>query len=167
VSPIPYVALQQMFNDSAPWGLRGYEKALYVNELSDAIVGVIGEHVPRKSSPLSFCPTFSLNGAYARVADGDTAFGGSRAPGYLINLGGHGPTPELYEADRAWVRAFWEALRPHARNTGGYVNFLSEKDDERVKASYGPEKYARLARIKAEYDPGNVFHLNANIRPAG
>jgi FAD/FMN-containing dehydrogenase len=166
VTPIPFVALQQMFNATAAWGSLGYEKALYLDELSDAAIAVIGEHVPRKSSPLSFVPTFTLDGKYRTAGDKDTAFGGSRSARFVFNIEAAAPTRELYEADRLWVRNFWEAMRPHAAGNGTYVNFLSERDDDRVKASYGAEKYARLARIKAEWDPDNVFHLNANIKPA-
>jgi len=166
VTPIPYVALQQMFNESAAWGTLGYEKALYLDELSDGVLSVIAEHAPKKSSPLSFCPTFLMAGAYTQVADHDTAFGGSRSAGFVFNIGAAAPTPELYEADRAWVRAFWEAMRPHASGSGGYVNFQADADQDRVRASYGADKYARLSRIKAEYDPENIFHLNANIVPA-
>jgi FAD/FMN-containing dehydrogenase len=166
VTPIPFVALQQMFNASATWGSLGYEKALYLDELSDGAIAVIGEHVPKKSSPLSFVPTFTLDGKYRDVADADTAFGGSRSAGFVLNIEAAAPTRELYEADRAWVRSFWEAMRPHATGSGGYVNFMAEGDEDRVKVSYGAEKYARLARIKAQWDPDNVFHLNANIKPA-
>jgi len=165
VTPIPFVALQQMFNSSVLWGTLGYEKALYLDELSDAAIAVIGEHVPKKSSPLSFCPTFTLSGVYRTPADADTAFGGSRSAAYVFNIEGAALTRELYEADRTWTRNFWEAMRPHATGSGGYVNFMVEADDDRVRASYGEAKYQRLACIKAEYDPANVFHLNANIRP--
>lgn len=166
VTPMPFVALQQMFNDFAIWGTLGYEKALYLDELSDAAIAVIGEHIPKKTSPLSFCPTFTLSGAYRLASDGETAFGGSRQAAYVFNIEAAASDPETYEADRAWVRDFWSAMRPHATGSGGYVNFMVEADEARVRASYGEQKYQRLARIKAEYDPDNVFHLNANIRPA-
>ena len=166
VTPMPFVALQQLFNDSAVWGTLGYEKALYLDELSDAAIAVIGEHVPKKSSPLSFCPTFTLSGAYRTPGDTDTAFGGSRSAGYVFNIEAAAPTRELYEADRTWARNFWDAMRPHATGSGGYVNFMIEADEDRVRASYGEDKYRRLARVKAEYDPDNVFHLNANVKPA-
>ena len=166
VTPMPFVALQQMFNEFATWGTLGYEKALYLDELSDAAIEVIGEHVPRKASPLSFCPTFTLSGVYRNAGDGDTAFGGSRAACYVFNIEAAASDQSTYEADRAWVRSFWDAMRPHATGSGGYVNFMAEADDSRVRASYGRDKYERLARIKAQYDPDNLFHLNANIKPA-
>jgi FAD/FMN-containing dehydrogenase len=166
VTPIPFVALQQLFNESATWGSLAYEKALYLDELSDAAIAVIDEHVPKKTSPLSFCPTFTLSGAYLARADGDSAFGGRRSPGYVFNIEAATSEPAVFEADRTWVRNFWSAMRPHAAGSGGYVNFMVEADDDRVRASYGEDKYRRLALVKAEYDPANIFHLNANVKPA-
>lgn len=64
------------------------------------------------------------------------------------------------------MQSFWQALLPHAHGIGGYVNGLADFEADRVRASYGPAKYDRLARIKAIYDPENVFHRNANIKPA-
>jgi FAD/FMN-containing dehydrogenase len=165
-TPIPYTALQQMFDEAAPWGIRGYEKAVNLDELTDDAIDVIARHVPRKASPMSFMPLFVLGGKYAEPAEEDSAFGGSRRTRYVLNIAAIAPTAELYEADRAWVRSFWTDLVPAAGGAGGYVNFMSEFEEDRIIASYGAEKYQRLSRIKAEYDPTNLFHLNANIRPA-
>jgi FAD/FMN-containing dehydrogenase len=166
VTPIPYTGLQRMFDESACWGLHAYQKALSLDQLSDGAVDVFVEHLRRRRSPHSVVPIFVLDGAYARVEDDETAFGGSRRARFVVNIEGACPTHEGYEAERVWVRAFWEALRPYASNAGSYVNFMNEQEDHRVRAAYGPAKYDRLARIKAVYDPGNVFHHNANIRPA-
>jgi FAD/FMN-containing dehydrogenase len=166
VTPMPYVALQQMFNEGAAWGMLGYEKALYLDELSDDALAVIAEYAPKKNSPEAFCPTFLLTGAFLDKKEDDTAFGGGRIEGYVLNIAGDSRTTEAYEAGRVWVRSFWEAMRPHARGSGGYINFQSEVDEDRVRSSYGAEKYARLAQIKREWDPNNLFHLNANIKPA-
>jgi len=166
VTPMPYVALQQMFDEANPWGILAYEKALYLDELTDGAIQVFTDYLPKKRSPLSIVPVFFLGDAYARVPDDETAFGGSRKARYAFNISAICPDPALLDGERSWVRAFWQALRPHASSVGSYVNFMSEYEEDRVKAAYGTAKYGRLARIKAQYDPDNVFHLNANIKPA-
>jgi FAD/FMN-containing dehydrogenase len=165
-TPLPFVHLQQMFDDAAPWGIRAYEKAVYLDELSGPAIDAIAQHFANKVSPLSFMPIFVLGGEYARASDDETAFGGSRRARYALNVAAIAPTAELLDADRAWVQAFWSDLVPHATGVGSYVNFMADLDHDRVVASYGAEKYARLSQIKGAYDPDNVFHLNANIRPA-
>jgi hypothetical protein len=166
VTPIPYVNLQQMFDPSAPWGILAYEKAVYLDELTDGAIDVIAEQQPRKASGMSFTPIFCLGGAFAEVAEDATAFGGSRSTRYVVNIAAIAQNNQDFEADRLWVRDYWADLVPHAGGIGGYVNFMSEYEEGRVRAAYGAEKYDRLARIKGEYDPDNVFHLNANILPA-
>lgn len=166
VTPIPYTGLQQLLDDAAPWGTLGYEKALDLDVLSDEVIAVLTEHAPLKSSPDSFMPIFRLDGAFTSVGEQDTAFGGARTPHYVCNIAAHTDDAAVLTADRAWVRSIWEALRPHSANQGGYVNFMAEPDENRVRASYGQAKYDRLAAIKGRYDPRNTFHLNANIRPA-
>ncbi|WP_206792234.1 FAD-binding oxidoreductase [Amycolatopsis sp. MtRt-6] len=166
VSPIPYVELQRMIDGAAPWGILAYEKAAYADAFTDEVIEVIADFLPRKTSPMSIMPIFAMRGAFTEVADDATAFGGPRRESILINIDSLAAEPEPYAVDRAWVREFWEALVPFSSNSAGYVNFMVEYEADRVRMSYGPEKYARLARIKAAYDPRNVFHHNANIPPA-
>jgi len=165
VTPLPYVGLQSMFDASAPWGFHSYEKAVHLRELSDGAIGAILEHQAKKRFPLSFVPIFGMGGAYGRVADDATAFGGDRRIGYVINISGTTPDPADFATERTWVRDYWSALVKHADRVGSYVNFMSEQDGERVRSAYG-DKYPRLQAIKKRYDPHNVFHLNANIEPA-
>ncbi|MFD4350952.1 FAD-binding oxidoreductase [Nocardia sp. NPDC058518] len=165
VSPLPYAGLQQLLDDSAPWGIRGYEKALDITELSDEVIAVITEHAGKKTSPMSFMPIFILDGAFAAVGEDETSFGGARTRHYVCNIVAAAPDNDTLSIDRTWVRETWEALRPLASNSAGYVNFMAETDDDRVRAAYGA-KYERLADIKYRYDPANVFHRNANIKPA-
>ncbi len=165
VSPMRYVELQQLFDEANAWGLHCYEKGLYLDELSDEAIAVITKQVRGKSSPLSYTLLIPMDGAYHDVGDDDTAWGGSRS-GYMVFIIGLATTSELLDADRRWVRSFWQALLPHAHGTGCYVNGLAQFEEDRVQASYGPVTYERLARIKAIYDPENVFHRNANIKPA-
>jgi FAD/FMN-containing dehydrogenase len=166
VTPIPYTGLQQMFDEGLAWGQHAYEKALYLDDLTDSAIDVMVEQFPRRGSPLSLAAVFVMDGAYAAVGADETAFGGDRRARIVFNITGNCPAAEGYEGERAWVRAFWEALRPLARTSGSYVNYMTEYEEDRVRAAYGAAKYERLARIKAEYDPQNVFHLNANIKPA-
>lgn len=167
VSPMPYVALQKLLDDAAPWGIRAYEKGLTVAGLSDPVVDVIADRFPRKSSPMSLMILFPLQGAYTSVAESATAFGGPRSPCITITIPAVSPTPELLATDRAWVRSFWQELLPYgAQGAGGYVNFMTDYEEDRVRAAYGEAKYQQLAEVKATYDPGNVFHLNMNIKPS-
>ena len=165
-SPMPYVALQQMLDEANGWGFHAYDKGVYLDDFTDEAIQVITEHVPLKQSPASVLLFYRLDGAYSKVAEDATAFGGSRAPGYAGFIIAVCPTPEVLEHDRAWVRSFWDALLPVSRGEGSYVNAISDAGvDDRVRASYGA-KYERLAAIKAKYDPDNVFHRNANIKPS-
>jgi FAD/FMN-containing dehydrogenase len=165
-APMPYTALQQLLDEANAWGFHAYDKGFYLDDLSDEAIQVITENIPRKQSPGSVLLFYRLDQAYSEVAEDATAFSGSRTPGYAGFIIAVCPTPELLEQDKAWVRSFWDALVPHSRGIGSYVNAISDDNvDDRVKASYGA-KYDRLAAIKAQYDPDNVFHRNANIKPA-
>ena len=166
VDSLPYVALQQMLDEATAWGFHGYDKGTYVADLSDEAIAVVTEQLPAKNSPLSVLMFYRLDGAYSQVPEDATAFSGGRSARYAVFIIGICPVPELFEAERAWVRSFWDALRPHSIDIGSYVNALSDVDEDRLRASYGPAKYERLAAIKRIYDPDNVFHRNANIKPA-
>ncbi|MFC5817599.1 FAD-binding oxidoreductase [Nonomuraea harbinensis] len=165
-APMSYPQLQSLLDDTVPWGTPAYEKALDLPSLGTDAIATLCEQAALKGSPMSFIPAFRLDGAFSAIPDAATAFGGSREPHYTLSVMALTRTADALEQERTWARDAWSALLPYSRGTGAYVNFLTDQDEDRVRASYGEEKYARLAAIKAEYDPDNVFRLNQNIRPA-
>jgi len=168
VTPMPYVALQQLLDEANAWGSHVYEKGTYVENLSDPVIDVLTMHVPAKTSPQSLVLLYRLDGAYSEVADDATAFSGGRSPRFGVFVVGVAPDAPAMDVERGWVTNLWAALRPYAVDSGdGYVNGTSDYAGDRVRGSYGATKYERLAQIKAAYDPDNVFHVNANIVPAG
>jgi FAD/FMN-containing dehydrogenase len=169
-TPMPYVALQQLLDEANAWGQYDYDKGAYLDDLSDEAIEVLVEHLPRKTSPGSVVLFYRLDAAYSRVPDDATAFSGGRSPRYAAFMIAVCPTPEVLAADREWVRSLHRALEPHTIDVGLYVNAMSddqEHDDNRVRNAYGKLKYDRLAELKQRYDPANLFHRNANIKPAG
>ncbi|MBB3086020.1 FAD-binding oxidoreductase [Geodermatophilus sabuli] len=162
VTPMPFTAVQQVEDEANPWGVCCYGKGGYFAELTDEVIDVLVDHAPRKTSPMSVLLFYRLDEAYSEIGEDDTAFGGGRSPrwnGFFIGLA---PTPDTLPDERSWIRSVEQALRPHMIGSGTYVNALESQDLAQVEASYGA-KYGRLASVKAAYDPGNVFHRNANI----
>jgi FAD/FMN-containing dehydrogenase len=165
VDVMPYLALQQMLDEDNAWGQYDYDKGGYLPELTDDVIDAITERFLTKQSPGSVLLFYRLDGAYLDVPDDATAFSGRRVPGYNVFIIAVCPNQQVLDADRQWVRDLYGALQP-SMGEETYVNALIDETDDLVRLAYGPEKYDRLAEIKRRYDPDNVFHLNANIRPA-
>lgn len=163
VGPMPYLALQGMFDAGAPKGLLAYWKTEYLQALSPAAIDTVIEQAGRMTSPLTQVHIHHLGGAVSRAPAGSTALSYRGAPFVLNGVAGW-MDPAETDGQIAWARRMAEAIRPHATGPQ-YLNFLGEEGDGRVRAAYGEENYARLAKVKAEYDPENLFRLNQNIRP--
>ena len=165
VTPMPYTALNQMFDQANCWGQYYYEKSTRYTELTDDVIDVMVTHLSRRTSPMSVMLSYRLAEAYCEADPEATAFGGTRDPQYATFVIAIAADGDVLAAERPWARGLLDALQPFAMNVGTYVNGMTEQEDHRVRAAYGA-KYERLARIKAEYDPGNVLHRNINIKPA-
>ena len=167
VAPIRYVELQQLLDETNAWGFYSYDKSSYLADLTDPVIDVVTEHVPGKYSPMSAVLFYRLDGAYCRVGEQETAFSGGRSPRYAAFIIGVAPDERLLAAERGWVRRLSAALRPHAIGSGdGYINGNTDYADGAIRDAYGVATYQRLARVKAGYDPDNVFHVNVNVQPA-
>jgi FAD/FMN-containing dehydrogenase len=165
VSPMPFTALQQMMDEATAWGQFAYEKGIQIAELSEDAIAVVTEHFGRRTSPLSMALFYRLDEAFSEVPEDATAYGGGRSPRYAVMLVALAHDMETWARDREWVRGLWDGLQPHSLGIGDYINNMVEFEQDRILASYGPAKYARLAQIKSQYDPQNVFHRNVNIPP--
>jgi FAD/FMN-containing dehydrogenase len=162
VQPMPLPALQSAFDPVYPAGDQWYWRGDFVTEIPDAAIEVherFAEALPTWKSTMHLYP---IDGAAHRVGPTETPWA-FRDANWAAVIAGVDPDPANAEAITAWAIDYFEALHPYGAG-GSYVNFLGEGED-RVQATYG-DNYARLAAIKARYDPENLFHVNQNIRPA-
>jgi FAD/FMN-containing dehydrogenase len=162
LAPAPYAAFQGALDDTVPHGWHYYWKATSLAGLTDDVIAVIADHAYQAGSPRSYAAMFHMGGAVARVPHTATAYPGRDVAHNLI-IDAVWLPGEQGEAEAAWARRFAEALAPH-RAGAVYVNFLDADDD--AGQAYGEQLHARLAAVKATYDPDNTFHHNKNIKPA-
>jgi FAD/FMN-containing dehydrogenase len=160
-----YLDFQRSLDPFFPAGPRRYWKALYLDGLSDAAVDTTVEWSERRPSDDTLVIVRHCGGAIARVGAEETAFG-DRGSEWMLSVDSTWHDPSDDALNIAYTRAFWDAAVPFSDGKT-YFNFpgLLEEGDAAVRDSYGTN-HARLARIKAAYDPDNFFRLNQNIRPA-
>jgi FAD/FMN-containing dehydrogenase len=164
LGPMPYQAIQGMFDAGVPRGSRNYWRSGYVDALTDETIHAILAHCDAIPAPLGQLHVHQMGGAMSRVPAGSTAFA-NRDAGYLVNYIGLWLDPAEDQANTAWVRAASDAIEPYG--TGArYVNFLADEGDAGVRSAYDEDTYRRLQNLKAKLDPTNFFHLNQNIAPA-
>ena len=153
-----------MFDPLLPKGLQWYWKGDFVQDLPDEAIDAHLTHASNPPSELSFMHLYPIDGAVQRVAPNETAWWFRHATWSMV-IAGVDPDPNKAPQLVEWGRRYWEAVHPYSAG-GAYVNFLMDDEgDARVKATYG-DNYARLAAIKAKYDPANTFCINQNIPPA-
>jgi FAD/FMN-containing dehydrogenase len=163
MGPLPYPALNSLFDALLPPGLHHYWKADFDRELSDEAIDVHLEFGPRVPNFMSLMHLYPLDGAVQQVGADATAYG-HRDARFVHIIAGIDTDAAAMPGHTAWVRDYWAALHPHSAG-GAYVNFLMEEGQDRVRAAYG-ENYGRLAAIKTTLDRSNIFRSNQNIRPA-
>jgi FAD/FMN-containing dehydrogenase len=166
VGPIPHPALQSMFDGLYPAGEQWYWKADFVAEIPDAAVDLHVRYAAELPTWKSTMHLYPIDGVAGRVPKDATAWNYRDAHWGMVIIG---VSPDPADNDRMieWTRQYWSALHPYSAG-GAYVNMMMDAVDEgseRVRASYG-DHYDRLARIKARYDPTNLFRVNQNIKPA-
>jgi FAD/FMN-containing dehydrogenase len=163
LGPMPYVAIQGMFDAGVPRGSRNYWRSGFVSALTDDAIDTIIAHADGIPEPLGQLHVHQLGGAMSRVPAGTTAFG-SRDAGFLMNYIGLWLDPAEDQKHTAWVRTASDAMEPYT--TGArYVNFLADEGEAGVRSAYEADTLHRLGSLKSAYDPTNFFHLNQNIKP--
>jgi FAD/FMN-containing dehydrogenase len=144
-------------------GVPRYWKSGYAESLPDEFLDAAIAAARTFTSPESSILFFRVHGACTRVRDDATAFA-LRREKWDFNVIAQWRDPAEAETHKAWARALWSALEPLTLGAA-YVNHLAADDSgEKLRASFGAN-YARLAQLKAEYDPDNAFCFNPNIPP--
>jgi FAD/FMN-containing dehydrogenase len=164
--PAPWAAVQAAFDPFFPKGLRRYYfKSRYLKHLDDSTIAALLPRAINPPAPPVLIALWHLGGAMHRVGSTETAFA-EREAAFLFSVDAIWDDPEISDEVVAYARRYLTEMEPYLK-AGLYVNFagLGEEGESLVRAAYGPN-YDRLVAVKNRYDPGNLFRLNQNIKPA-
>ena len=143
-----------------PPGIQFVVRSAFVDKESvPEVLQILAEVKASERSP--FIAVRSVGGAVSRVPDDATAYAHRQAELMFVTTAA-GPKP-VVEAARPALEAIWARLAPHVN--GAYANFLTSATEEDVAAIYPTQTHKRLAAVKRQYDPGNLFARNHNVRP--
>jgi FAD/FMN-containing dehydrogenase len=162
IQPLPLPAWNSAFDPIYPAGDQWYWRGEFVREIPAQAIEqhvAFAEAMPTWKSTMHLYP---IDGAPERVGSDETAWAYRDAKWAQV-IAGVDPDPANATAIRDWAVSYSDAIRPHTLGTG-YVNFQMQESGDKVRAMYG-SNYDRLAKIKAHYDPDNIFSVNQNIEP--
>jgi hypothetical protein len=163
VGPIPFPALQGMFDPLLISGMQLYWKADFITDWKDDAIRKNIEYGNSIPTTLSTMHLYPINGAVQNVKSHETAWS-YRDVNFSQVVVGVDPDPAKKDVISSWAKNYWrDAIHPFSSG-GAYVNFMMEEGDDRVKATYR-DNYSRLAKVKTKYDPDNFFNVNQNIKP--
>jgi FAD/FMN-containing dehydrogenase len=161
LKPMPYPEIYPP--DEEEYHPMAVGHTMFVDEVDRAATETIVERLEASTAPMRVAQLRVLGGAMARVPNDATAFA-HRDRRLMVNVGAVYEEPEDRAEHEAWVRACSAALQKG--ETGAYMNFLGDEGEARIHEAYPGPTWDRLARIKARYDPTNLFRLNQNVPPA-
>jgi FAD/FMN-containing dehydrogenase len=163
LGPMPFPALQSAFDKFYPPGLQLYWKGDFFKELPDEAIEKHAEYASKIPTPLSTMHLYLIDRAVQKVAEDETAWSYRDAVWSQVIVGVD-PDPSNNERMTRWAKDYWKALHPYSCG-GGYVNFMMEEGEERIRATY-QNNYDKLVKVKNQYDPTNFFRVNQNIKPS-
>ncbi len=164
VGPMPYPLMNTILDEAYPIGSLNYWLSSFTSGLSDELIEVVVSRFATAPSPMMAILFEHFHGAVTRVGVTETAVP-HRDEGWNLLMPSVWTDPADTEANVAWTRETFAALRPHFGTTRRWLNYLGDDQaEDAIRAAYGPN-YGRLREVKRQYDPDNVFHLNHNIAP--
>jgi FAD/FMN-containing dehydrogenase len=152
-----------MIDGSVGSGMYNHWGGDFLADLPDDAIDVLCSASSAAPSPLTQILVLPGGGQIARVADDAMAIGPRLAP-WNTHLLTVWADPADAQRNLDWLRALQAQTAPYTTGRA-WLNFLGEEGEDRVRSAVGERKYERLQAIKDRYDPGNLFHLNQNIRP--
>jgi FAD/FMN-containing dehydrogenase len=137
-------------------------RTMFLDRVDHSVAELILDRLQRSSGSMAVTQLRVLGGAMARVPSDATAFA-HRQSKIMANLAALYEKPEEKEVHEAWVTEFFSSLQQNDK--GMYVNFVGDEGEASIRAAYPNGTWERLRKVKAKYDPDNLFRLNQNIPP--